>query len=122
MLSYWRDPKDPDLGILEFVTPFMVREGYPTRTDLVVRWEEGTDGLAFEHEHFYRALAVYKLAALGGMFDRRYLTRNADIPMHPAMEGACPGAGLTHRAHHRRRGAAIVRQCYSPTPNLIASA
>ncbi|NIC00760.1 phosphotransferase family protein [Halobacterium sp. R2-5] len=90
MLSYWRDPKDPDPEIPELVTRFMEREGYPTRTDLVERWESQT-GLTFEHERFYRALAVYKLAGLGEMFFRRYLTGNADDPMYPAMEERVPG-------------------------------
>ncbi|WP_049921312.1 phosphotransferase family protein [Halopiger djelfimassiliensis] len=89
MLSYWRDPKDPDPAVPELTTQFMARDGYPTRRELVARWEERT-GFAFEHERFYRALAVYKLAALGEMFFRRYLEGNSDDPMYPKMEARVP--------------------------------
>ena len=89
MLAYWRDPKDPDPTIPELVTRFMERDGYPTRLELVERWEDLT-GLEFEHERFYRALAVYKLAGLGEMFFRRYLEGNSDNPMYPKMEDRVP--------------------------------
>ncbi|WP_339102663.1 phosphotransferase family protein [Haloterrigena salinisoli] len=89
MLSYWRDPKDPDPEIPELVTRFMEREGYPTRVELVDRWEELT-GLEFERERFYRTLAVYKLAGLGEMFFRRHLEGNADNPLYPKMEDRVP--------------------------------
>ncbi|PSP46133.1 phosphotransferase family protein [Halobacteriales archaeon QH_6_66_25] len=89
MLSYWRDQGDPDPAIDHLATRFVEHPDYPTRQALVDRWEEQT-GLAFEHERFYRALAVYKLAGLGEMFFRRYLEGNADDPMYPAMEDAVP--------------------------------
>ncbi len=89
MLAYWRDPKDPEPTIPELVTRFMERDGYPSRLELVERWEDLT-GLAFEHERFYRALAVYKLAGLGEMFFRRYLEGNSDNPMYPKMEDRVP--------------------------------
>lgn len=57
----------------------MARDGYPTRETLVERYEAQT-GLQFEHETFYRVLAVYKLAALGQMFYRRYLEGNSGDP------------------------------------------
>ncbi|WP_226480212.1 phosphotransferase family protein [Natrinema amylolyticum] len=89
MLSYWRDSKDPDPEIPELVTRFMEQEGYPTRRELVDRWEDRT-GYEFEQERFYRALAVYKLAGLGEMFFRRYLEGNSDDPMYPKMEDRVP--------------------------------
>ncbi|WP_222917706.1 phosphotransferase family protein [Natrinema sp. SYSU A 869] len=89
MLSYWRDSKDPEPEIPELVTRFMEEEGYPTRRELVDRWEDRT-GYEFEHERFYRALAVYKLAGLGEMFFRRYLEGNSDDPMYPKMEDRVP--------------------------------
>ncbi|TYL39138.1 phosphotransferase family protein [Natronococcus pandeyae] len=89
MLSYWRDAKDPDPAVPELTSTFMEREGYPTRRELVDRWEDRT-GLEFEHERFYRTLAVYKLAALGEMFFRRYLEGNSDDPMYPKMEARVP--------------------------------
>ncbi len=89
MLSYWREAKDPDPAIPELETTFMERSGYPTRRELVERYEERT-GIEFEHQRFYRALAVYKLAALGEMFFRRYLEGNSDDPMYPLMEERVP--------------------------------
>jgi len=91
MLSYWRDRTDPDPVVEELVTDFMAHPDYPTRRELVERWEDRT-GLDYpdEHDQFYRALAVYKLAALGEMFYRRYLEGNADNPMYPKMEERVP--------------------------------
>ena len=95
LLSNWRDPKDPEPMIPELTSTFMEREGYPTRRELVDRWESHT-GLRFEHERFYRTLAVYKLAALGEMFYRRYLEGNADDPLYPLMDDRVPA--LAERA------------------------
>ncbi|QLG48724.1 phosphotransferase family protein [Natrinema halophilum] len=89
MLSYWRDAKDPDPTIPELTTQFMEREGYSSRLELVERWEDRT-GFEFEHERFYRTLAVYKLAGLGEMFFRRYLEGNSDDPMYPKMRKRVP--------------------------------
>lgn len=89
MLAFWRDSKDPEPAIPELVTTLMERKGYPTRRELVDRWEART-GFTFEHERFYRTFAVYKLAALGEMFYRRYLEGNSDDPMYPKMEDRVP--------------------------------
>lgn len=99
MLSYWREPKDPDPAIPELTARFMEREGYPSRRELVERYEEQS-GIEFEGERFYRALAVYKLAALGEMFFRRYLEGNSDDPMYPKMRDRVPALA--------ERGARIV--------------
>ncbi|SFR67445.1 phosphotransferase family protein [Halogeometricum limi] len=95
MLSYWRDAGDPDPAVPELETTFMERPGYPTRRELVDRYEQRT-GTEFSHQRFYRALAVYKLAALGEMFFRRYLEGNSDDPMYPLMEERVPA--LAERA------------------------
>lgn len=89
MLSYWRDPDDPDRPVDEFSPDFMADPAYPTRQELVDRWERQT-GFTFEHERFYRALAVYKLAALGEMFYRRFLEGNSDDPTYPKMDERVP--------------------------------
>jgi aminoglycoside phosphotransferase (APT) family kinase protein len=96
MLSYWRDAKDPEPAVPELTATFMEREGYSTRRALVERWEART-GFAFEHERFYRTLAVYKLAALGEMFFRRYLEGNSDDPMYPQMEDRVPALAARAR-------------------------
>ena len=95
MLSYWRDPDDPDPATPELTATFMAADGYLTRRELVDRYERAT-GLDYEYDRFYRALAVYKLAALGEMFYRRYLEGNSDDPMYPKMEQRVPA--LARRA------------------------
>jgi aminoglycoside phosphotransferase (APT) family kinase protein len=92
MLAHWRDGHDPEPAMGEYTTQFMEHEEYATRAELVDRWESAT-GDSFEHERFYRALAVYKLAGLGEMFFRRYLEGNADDPFYPKMEHAVPALG-----------------------------
>jgi aminoglycoside phosphotransferase (APT) family kinase protein len=91
MLSYWWAKKDPDPpeSTDSLSNTFMTKEGYPTRRELVRRYEELT-GLEYSNDRFYRALAVYKLAGLGEMFFRRYLEGNSDDPMYPKMRDGVP--------------------------------
>jgi aminoglycoside phosphotransferase (APT) family kinase protein len=84
LLSFWREADDPAPAVPELGTTFTEREGYPSRTELVTRWEDAT-GYTYEHDRFYRALAVYKLAALGEMFFRRHLEGNSDDELYPLM-------------------------------------
>lgn len=67
----------------------MTQDGYLTRQELVERYEERT-GIEFEHERFYRTLAVYKLAGLGEMFFRRHLEGNSDDSLYPKMREGVP--------------------------------
>lgn len=89
MLSYWRDAKDPAPSVPELTATFMEESGYPTRQELVARYEDQT-GITYSNDRFYRALAVFKLAGLGEMFYRRHLEGNADDPMYPLMEERVP--------------------------------
>ncbi|WP_255152312.1 phosphotransferase family protein [Halorarius halobius] len=89
LLTYWRDPSDPDSPIPELVPEFTTREGYLTKGELVARYEDAV-GIAFEHGRFYRVLSVYKLTALCEMFFRRHLEGNADNPMYPKMRERVP--------------------------------
>jgi len=73
----------------------MEREGYPSRQQLVDRYEDAT-GITYEHDRFYRALAVYKLGAMGEMFFRRHLEGGGDDPLYPKMEDGVPA--LAERA------------------------
>ncbi|PSP75479.1 phosphotransferase family protein [Halobacteriales archaeon QS_1_68_20] len=95
LLVFWRDPKDPEAVATEFEPQFTEREGYPTRLELVERYEEWTC-IEFENERFYRTLALYKLAALGEMFFARHLAGDADDPLYPKMEERVPA--LAERA------------------------
>jgi aminoglycoside phosphotransferase (APT) family kinase protein len=89
LLAYWRDEGDAPPAIPELVPRFMERPAYPTRRDLVDQYESVTGDL-FEHDRFYRTLAVYKLAALCEMFYRRHLDGDADNPMYPKMRDRVP--------------------------------
>jgi aminoglycoside phosphotransferase (APT) family kinase protein len=89
LLAYWRDPGDPAPAVPELEATFMERDGYPTRRELVARYEDRT-GVAYAHDRFYRTLAIYKLCALGEMFYRRHLEGNADDPLYPRMAERVP--------------------------------
>ncbi len=89
MLAYWRNPDDPEPAVPELMPTFMEAEGYPSRAELVDRYERES-GRSFPNDRFYRTLAVYKLAALGEMFFRRHLEGNSDNPMYPLMETRVP--------------------------------
>jgi aminoglycoside phosphotransferase (APT) family kinase protein len=89
LLTYWRDADDPEPAIPELVPTFTDREGYPTKGDLVDRYES-VAGIEFEHGRFYRVLSVYKLTALCEMFFRRHLEGNSDNPMYPKMRERVP--------------------------------
>jgi aminoglycoside phosphotransferase (APT) family kinase protein len=88
LLANWRAADDADPAT-ELVPGFLDREGYPSRIELVARYEDVT-GITYEHDRFYRTLAVYKLAALGEMFFRRHLDGDADDPLYPKMEAEVP--------------------------------
>ncbi|MDZ7702522.1 MAG: phosphotransferase family protein [Halobacteriales archaeon] len=95
LLSFWRDPGDPDPPLPSLLPTFTAREGYPSRGDVVDRWESAT-GFAYADDRFYRALAVYKLCGLGEMFFARSLAGDADDPLYPKMEAGVPA--LAERA------------------------
>ncbi|TSD08910.1 phosphotransferase family protein [Haloglomus irregulare] len=89
LLTYWQDADDDDCAIPELIPTFTRQEGYPTKAALVNRYEQAT-GTTFEHDRFYRALAIYKLAGICEMFYRRYLKGNSDNPMYPKMRQRVP--------------------------------
>lgn len=89
LLLYWRHAEDAPPAVPDLSPTFMEQEGYPSRGDLVERYETQSD-IEFRHGRFYRTLAVYKLAALGEMFFRRHLEGNADNPMYPTMREGVP--------------------------------
>lgn len=89
MLSFWRDKGDPDTPGIGLYPTFTTRDGYLTRAELVECYESVTD-FDFEHERFYRTLAVFKIAGLGEMFYRRFLEGNSDDPLYPLMSDGVP--------------------------------
>lgn len=86
---YWQDTDPVIASIRPEPRTYMTREGYPSRHELVERWEDQT-GFRFDHERFYRTLGVYKLAAVGEMFFRRHVDGNADDPLYPEMDRIVP--------------------------------
>ncbi len=89
-LISWRDEDDSDaLAGMSSTSEFMLREGYPDRRGLVDLYESYS-GIAFEHDRFYRALAVYKYAGVGEMFFARHLAGDADDELYPLMEDIVP--------------------------------
>jgi len=89
-LISWRDEADSDaLAGMSSTSKFMLREGYPDRRGLVDLYESHA-GFSFEHDRFYRALAVYKYAGIGEMFFARHLAGNADDELYPLMEDIVP--------------------------------
>jgi len=89
LLAFWRNEGDAERAVPELVPAFTEEEGYPTRQELVDRYERRS-GRTFEHERFYRTLAVYKLAVLGEMFFARHLRGDSADPMYPVMEARVP--------------------------------
>ena len=89
LLSYWPDSDDQSAVGTAGGAAFVHQDGYPSRDELVDRYESVT-GLTFEDDRFYRALAVYKLGALGEMFFRRHLEGNADDDTYPQMKERVP--------------------------------
>ena len=93
MLVYWPDEGD---SVDDPMRPtFQTREGYPTRCELLDRYENRT-GYTYENDRFYRAFGVFKMASACEMMYRRYLEGNSDNPAYPAMETRVPT--LAHRA------------------------
>jgi len=89
LLSYWRDPADSPCAIPELIPAFTERDGYPTKRELVSRYESRT-GLEFSNSQFYRGLAVFKFTAVCEMFFRRHLDGNADDSLYPKMRDRVP--------------------------------
>jgi aminoglycoside phosphotransferase (APT) family kinase protein len=101
LLLYWHETTDPEPAIPELIPTFTEAEGYPTRRQLVDRYETQS-GIEFEHGRFYTVLAMYKLGAICEMFFRRYLERNAENPIYPNMRERVPT--LIERARRTMEG------------------
>ncbi|MFB6255569.1 MAG: phosphotransferase family protein [Haloplanus sp.] len=90
LLLFWPDATDPEHEIPDSLLPGIpAREGYPTRRDLVTRYEEAT-GREFANERFYRALAAYKITTACEAMYLRYVSGEADDPMYPLLETGVP--------------------------------
>ena len=89
-LQFWPDPDDGTRVVSEqFAPPFLAREDYPTRADILARYERRS-GREFTDRRFYLALAAFKMAALGEMFYARYLRGGVDSEMYRRMGEGVP--------------------------------
>jgi aminoglycoside phosphotransferase (APT) family kinase protein len=90
MVLFWRDEGDSDPALPEGLVPtFMEHTDYPTRRDLVARYEDRT-GREFTNQRFYRGLAAYKIVTTTEAMYFRYLAGDADDPLYPALEAGVP--------------------------------
>lgn len=89
LLAFWFENDAERASLPPRIVPdFTVREGYHDRTALVDRYEDVT-GRAFEHGRFYRALAVFEMAAVCEGYYLRHL-RGDDREAFAAVETAVP--------------------------------
>jgi len=87
LLVYWPDEGDPEYGS-SALPQFLTRDGYPTRRELVERYETATER-EFEQQRFYRTFGVFKMASACEMMYRRYLEGNADDESYSKMKTEC---------------------------------
>lgn len=88
LFAYWPDESDP-LATKELTPAFLADPDYPTRKELLDRYERQT-GMSFNHYRFYRTFGIFKIASASEMFFRRYLEGNSHDPMYPKMEERVP--------------------------------
>jgi len=90
LLFFWMEEKDPTSKIMSTFAPtFLKNDDYPSREEVVERYEEKT-GFTVDNHRFYRVLAVYKMCGLGEMFYARYLMGNSDSSFYAMMEEGVP--------------------------------
>jgi aminoglycoside phosphotransferase (APT) family kinase protein len=90
LLLFWPQSADPDHGIPDALLPDVTtREGYPSRRELVERYEAAT-GREFVDQRFYRALAAYKITTACEAMYLRHVTGAADDPIYPLLEEGVP--------------------------------
>jgi aminoglycoside phosphotransferase (APT) family kinase protein len=86
LLSYWADPDDDRTT----ARTYMRDEQFHDRSDLVERYE-AKSGREFLHHRFYRALAVFKLAAICEGFYATYVRGSESTKQsYPVMEMLVP--------------------------------
>ena len=90
LTAFWFENESERAGLPTAVVPgFTTREGFPSRSALVDRYERAT-GRTFTDSRFYRALAVYEQAAVCEGYYCRHLRGESDRPAFAAMADAVP--------------------------------
>lgn len=87
-LVHWHESTDPGPVLPKVCPPFLAKDGYSTREELVERYERKSD-IELTDERFYRALATFKEAAACEVFYARYLG-GSENPFHAQMETKVP--------------------------------
>lgn len=96
LLSFWREPGDPDMGALgDAAWNVTAQPGFPTRAQLVERYAART-GRQMDHVAFYVALAIWKLAILLEGSYKRHLSGTTDDPFFATLGKGIPA--LARRA------------------------
>ena len=95
LLSFWREPDDPDFGIIDAAWRITESPGFPTRAELVARYAERT-GRRMDAVAFYVALAIWKLAILLEGSYKRHLAGTTDDPFFATLGEGIPA--LARRA------------------------
>lgn len=87
---FWPEADDPKQDIPDQLVPTIpTRDGYPTRQELIARYEQATRR-EFVSQRFYRALAAYKILTACEAMYLRHVTGTADDPMYHVLEEGVP--------------------------------
>jgi aminoglycoside phosphotransferase (APT) family kinase protein len=93
LLSFWRQPDDPDLGALAKLGDaswnISAQPGFSTRAQLVARYTERA-GRRLDHVAFYVALAIWKLAILLEGSYKRSLAGSTDDQFFKTLDVGVP--------------------------------
>jgi len=91
MLFNWTHGSE-ESSIQELFPSFTTNPGYPSQADLIRMYEAET-GRTYHNDHFYRALAGFKLATALEVFYARYLDGTTTDPMFPLLKEGVPELG-----------------------------
>ncbi|MBF6592403.1 MAG: phosphotransferase family protein [Ktedonobacterales bacterium] len=89
LLSFWREPSDPDFALGDASWRISALPGFPSRAALVARYAART-GRRMEHVSFYVALAIWKLAILLEGSYKRHLSGTTDDPFFATLGAGVP--------------------------------
>ncbi len=89
LLSFWRQPDDPDFSLGDAAWRISELPGFSTRAELVARYAERT-GRPISDVAFYVALAVWKLAILLEGSYARHLAGTTDDPFFATLQEGVP--------------------------------
>jgi aminoglycoside phosphotransferase (APT) family kinase protein len=105
LLSFWRQPDDPEAGFTSPAWRISEAEGFPTRQELAERYAEKT-GRRIANVAFYEALAIWKLAVLLEGSYKRHLAGTTDDPFFALLREGVPA--LARRALAVCQGGAML--------------